>query len=74
MSRSVAMKLVGNKTEAMYRRYAIVSPRDLTEGVAELAVLRESAGNSGRVVLPFGHSDGHNRTKGRKRVAVIGAA
>jgi hypothetical protein len=32
--RSVAMKLVGHKTEAMYRRYAIVSPRDLTEGVA----------------------------------------
>lgn len=29
--RSVAMKLVGHKTEAMYRRYAIVSPRDLAE-------------------------------------------
>jgi integrase len=37
VSRSVAMKLVGHKTEAMYRRYAIVSEGDLREGVAKLA-------------------------------------
>jgi hypothetical protein len=37
VSRSVAMKLTGHKTEAVYRRYAIVSEADLREGVAKLA-------------------------------------
>jgi integrase len=41
--RSVAMKLVGHRTEEIYRRYAIVSSRDLADGVAKLARLRESA-------------------------------
>ncbi len=39
--RSVAMKLTGHKTEAVYRRYAIVSPADLNAGVAKLAALHE---------------------------------
>lgn len=39
VSRSVAMKLTGHKTEAVYRRYAIVSESDLREGVAKLARL-----------------------------------
>jgi len=39
VSRSVAMKLTGHKTEAVYRRYAIVSEADLREGVAKLAVM-----------------------------------
>lgn len=65
--RSVAMKLVGHKTEAMYRRYAIVSPRDLTEGVAKLATLREAAGSSGRKL--FGHNLGHNRPHMASEVA-----
>jgi integrase len=37
VSRSVAMKLTGHKTEAVYRRYAIVSEADLTEAVKKLA-------------------------------------
>ena len=37
--RSVAMKLTGHKTEAVYRRYAIVSKSDLEEGVEKLAKL-----------------------------------
>jgi integrase len=37
VSRSVAMKLTGHKTEAVYRRYAIVSPADLRAGVEKLA-------------------------------------
>jgi len=37
--RSVAMKLTGHRTESIYRRYAIVSPADLTAGVEKLAKL-----------------------------------
>jgi len=42
VSRSVAMKLTGHKTEAVYRRYAIVSESDLAEGVGKLAALQAS--------------------------------
>jgi integrase len=44
--RSVAMKLTGHKTESVYRRYAIVSEADLSEGVAKLAALHESNGSN----------------------------
>ena len=46
------MKLVGHKTESIYRRYAIVSQRDLAEGVAKLAALRQSTSEV-RTVLAF---------------------
>lgn len=36
------MKLTGHKTEAVYRRYAIVCEADLTEGLKKLAVWEES--------------------------------
>ncbi len=52
--RSVAMKLTGHKTEAVYRRYAIVSEGDLREGVANLARLQE-AGE--RTVLPIDQAE-----------------
>ena len=42
--RSVAMKLTGHKTEAVYRRYAIVAKSDLEEGVAKLAKLHQAGG------------------------------
>ena len=37
VSRSVAMSLTGHKTEAVYRRYAIVDSTAQLEGVAKLA-------------------------------------
>lgn len=36
VARSVAMKLTGQRTEAVYRRYAIVSDQDLCEASAKL--------------------------------------
>jgi site-specific recombinase XerD len=40
--RSVAMQLVGHKTESVYRRYAITAERDLREGVEKLAALHQT--------------------------------
>ena len=37
VSRSVAMKLTGHKTDSVYRRYAIVSDADLQAAVQKLA-------------------------------------
>lgn len=37
MPRSVAMKLTGHKTEAVYRRYAIADAAALADGVAKSA-------------------------------------
>ena len=40
VSRSVAMTITGHKTEAVYRRYAIVSEADIADGLAKVAALR----------------------------------
>jgi integrase len=42
ISRSVAMKLTGHKTEAVYRRYAIVAEGDLREAGTKLAAALDS--------------------------------
>lgn len=52
VSRSVAMKLTGHKTEAVYRRYAIVSEGDLAEGVTKLAALHRDTISQVRQVIP----------------------
>ncbi len=51
--RSVAMALVGHQTEAIYRRYAIVSEADLREGTAKLGALgkKRSKGERGPRIL-----------------------
>src|SRR5262249_10398394 len=46
IARSVAMKLTGHKTENVYRRYAIVSERELREAAATLS-RRTNGHNSG---------------------------
>jgi integrase len=43
VSRSVAMKMTGHKTEAVYRRYAIVSESDLRDAAKKLAGLVQEA-------------------------------
>jgi integrase len=43
--RSIAMKITGHKTEAIYRRYAIVNEADMAEGLERLA--RFLAGGAG---------------------------
>ncbi len=43
VSRSSAMKLTGHKTEAVYRRYAIVEEADLAEAVSKLQALKSNA-------------------------------
>jgi hypothetical protein len=37
------MKITGHKTEAICRRYAIVAERDITEGLARVAVFQTAA-------------------------------
>ncbi len=56
--RSVAMKLTGHKTEAIYRRYAIASEADLREGVEKLARLHSSEPRHERDVVPLRHNSG----------------
>jgi hypothetical protein len=41
VSRSVAMKVTGHKTEAVYKRYAIVSESDIAEGLAKVAQFKD---------------------------------
>ena len=49
VSHSVAMKLVGHRTEAVYLRYCITAEKDLKEGVGKLAQLhREENTNTSK--------------------------
>jgi integrase len=47
VSRSVAMKMVGHRTESIYRRYAIVSESDLREAARKLAAVEQNGQNGG---------------------------
>jgi integrase len=48
IARSVAMKMVGHKTESIYRRYAIVSEGDLREAAKTLAAIDQGLRNGDR--------------------------
>jgi integrase len=50
--RSVAMKMVGHKTESVYRRYAIVDETMLRDAAVKLAARRgQSSGQSGLTII-----------------------
>src|ERR1700752_3135313 len=51
--RSVAMKLVGHKTESVYRRYAIVDETMLRDGVAKLNALYSTEQAAAPAVVPL---------------------
>ena len=53
VSRSVAMKLTGHKTEAVYRRSAIVSDPDLREAAPKLAAVAQRPIAATGTLLPF---------------------
>lgn len=74
VSRSVAMKLTGHKTEAVYRRYAITSEADLCEGVKKVAILDATQSGS-TTVLVFGRRQNEDNCAGlAEKPASEGAA
>ena len=57
------MKLTGHKTESIYRRYAIVSENDLSEGVAKLAALHDASSGVKEAQKVVSFSDKQERVK-----------
>ena len=52
-SRSDAMNMVGHKTEAIYRRYAISDEKSLKEAAAKLARLHEADEGTPQKIVQF---------------------
>jgi hypothetical protein len=63
ISRSVAMKLTGHKTEAVYRRYAIVAESDLREASTKLAAMLGTTPET----ATFSDNPGDNSVTARRR-------
>jgi integrase len=72
VSRSVAMGLVGMKTQSIYSRYAIKSKQDLKDGVAKLAVLHQADAALPRQVVPLRVSAGEGLTSPPHEIRVNG--
>jgi integrase len=51
--RSTAMKMVGHRTEAIYRRYAIADESMLREGAEKLSALHQAERGASQVVVPL---------------------
>jgi len=51
LSRSVAMRMTGHKSEAVYRQYAIVSEQDLHEAALKLARVEQQGKVLGKVAV-----------------------
>ncbi|HEV3350673.1 MAG TPA: site-specific integrase [Methylomirabilota bacterium] len=51
--RSTAMKMVGHRTEAIYRRYAIADESMLREGAEKLSALHQAERGASHVVVPL---------------------
>ena len=68
ISRSVAMKLTGHKTEAVYRRYAIVAESDLREAGTKLA----AALGTGVATSSLSDSSGDNPVTARRERSLNG--
>ena len=47
------MKMVGHRTEAIYRRYAIADEAMLREGAEKLSALHEAERDTVQVVVPL---------------------
>jgi integrase len=52
VSRSVAMRITGHKTESVYRRYAIADRRAIEEGMEKIHLFRQEQAER-RKVLPM---------------------
>jgi integrase len=52
VSRSVAMKITGHKTEAVYRRYAIVDRKAIEEGMEKIHEFRQEQAER-RAIVPM---------------------
>jgi len=62
VSRSVAMQMVGHKTEAIYRRYAIVNDADLRAAAVKLAAASDRP--TGTITGTVGHIGARSREAG----------
>jgi hypothetical protein len=47
------MKLIGHKTESMFRRYAITNEADLSDGLAKLALLHAKDHETAPTMVPL---------------------
>ena len=66
------MKLTGHKTESVYRRYAIVSEADLSEGLKRLATLHDRdarAVEGSRTFTVLSQFEGEAGDKASNRIA-----
>ena len=55
------MKLTGHKTESVYRRYAIVSESDLSDGLKKLATLHAIEAQRPKTFTELSQFDGSER-------------